>query len=245
MIRSEGLAVGEAARRGLDAAVPTCPGWDVGDLVMHLITVYESKQATVRDRPLGPPAPMPSRERPERSELLDAFDSALVAMVDTLSSADPDAQSWTWYPPQQTVRFWYRRMAHETAVHRLDAQLAHGVGSPFDPALAADGIDELLAVMLTRRSSPAASSPAASSLDAGHTQSLHLHSTDAPGEWLVIFGAGGLSVEAVHAKADAALRGPASELMSWAWGRRELDGLDSFGDREVLERFRAFVAERT
>ena len=40
--------------------------------------------------------------------------------------------------------FWGRRMAHETAVHRADAELATGREPAFAPDIAADAIDEWL-----------------------------------------------------------------------------------------------------
>ena len=42
------------------------------------------------------------------------------------------------------LAFWARRQAHETAIHRVDAELAHGAVTPFDADFAADGVDELI-----------------------------------------------------------------------------------------------------
>jgi hypothetical protein len=50
--------------------------------------------------------------------------------------------------PDQTVGFWARRMALETVVHRVDAEQARGAVAPVDAALATDGIDEILVIML-------------------------------------------------------------------------------------------------
>ncbi len=60
--------------------------------------------------------------------------------------ADP---AGSWYSPDQTVGFWIRRMAQETVIHRIDAEL--GTGQPVAPVpsdLAIDGIDELLKVFV-------------------------------------------------------------------------------------------------
>jgi hypothetical protein len=46
---------------------------------------------------------------------------------------------------------WARRQAHETAVHRFDAQDAMGAVSEFDPVSAADGIDELVSGFAPRK----------------------------------------------------------------------------------------------
>ena len=47
---------------------------------------------------------------------------------------------------------------------------------------------------------------------------MHVHSTDADGEWLVDFD-NGLAVTREHAKGDVAVRGPASDLMLVLYGR--------------------------
>ena len=51
-----------------------------------------------------------------------------------------------------TAAFWFRRQAHETAVHRWDAQRAATPSSvdPIDATLAADGVDEWLEVFVPR-----------------------------------------------------------------------------------------------
>ncbi|MGW4057411.1 maleylpyruvate isomerase family mycothiol-dependent enzyme [Amycolatopsis sp. NPDC004747] len=48
---------------------------------------------------------------------------------------------------------WTRRMAHETAIHRLDAEsaLADAPETRFSPEFANDGIDEFLTFLLARR----------------------------------------------------------------------------------------------
>ena len=45
--------------------------------------------------------------------------------------------------------------------------------------------------------------------------------------------------------ADATVSGPAWDLDLWLWGRGPLDGLTVTGDRAVVDRFRALVAEGT
>lgn len=46
------------------------------------------------------------------------------------------------------LAFWIRRMAHETAVHRVDAAQAVGERWRVDPELAADGVAEALELWL-------------------------------------------------------------------------------------------------
>ena len=65
------------------------------------------------------------------------------------TTRNPAAPGGTWYKPDPTVGFWFRRMAQETVIHRIDAEL--GAGASIAPApddLAVDGIDELLKVFI-------------------------------------------------------------------------------------------------
>jgi hypothetical protein len=111
----------------------------------------------------------------------------------------------------------------------VDAQQATGAVGPIDPTFAVDGIAEILEVMMPRvvRNTPVA---------AGGT--LHLHATDAEGEWLLRFGEGRVDVEVGHARGDAAVRGTAAELYLWLWGRDDGEGLERFGDADLAERLR-------
>jgi hypothetical protein len=126
-------------------------------------------------------------------------------------------------------------MAIETALHRFDAEGAHGDGRPIDTDLALVAIDELFEVLLPSRGT--------SGLDrSGET--LHLHATDVEagqGEWLITLGADGVAVEHVHAKGDVAVRGTASDLLLLLWNRVPADRFEVFGDRGLLDRWRDAV----
>jgi hypothetical protein len=67
---------------------------------------------------------------------------------------------------------------------------------------------------------------------------VHLHATDADGEWLLRFDEGTVAVEARHAKGDAAVRGSAASLLLWLWGRVALDELEVLGDRGAADALR-------
>src|SRR5918995_144022 len=80
---------------------------------------------------------------------------------EVLAACDPEARvpacpDWNaadllWH--LATVQRWWavgfilRRQAHEALIHRVDAEQAAGVPSDVDPALASDGVHEVLAVM--------------------------------------------------------------------------------------------------
>jgi predicted lipid carrier protein YhbT len=68
---------------------------------------------------------------------------------------------------------------------------------------------------------------------------LHVHVTDTAGEWLVEPAAGALTVTREHAKGDAALRGPAQDLLLRLYNRG--DAGEVIGEVGVLDRWRAAV----
>lgn len=208
----------------LDVPVPPCPGWTVADLAYHLGEVHYFWGEVVRRRLAAPEVEPPAR--PHDGELVAWAADQAAGLQRALREADPAAPVWTW-APQKDVAFIVRRMAQETAVHRWDAQAAAGDPRPIEPELASDGVDEFFAFFLDDESRGGAAVGG----------SVHLHATDTPGEWLVREGADGvLTVTAEHAKGDAAVRGPASDLLLALWRRIGLDGVEVLGDRDVAER---------
>jgi uncharacterized protein (TIGR03083 family) len=230
-IDADATALVAAAKGGLDRPVPTCPEWDVENLVRHVTRLYSwvGEMATRAPEPVE----WGSLPKPPRGDdVLGAAEQAASKAIDALRSAAPDGPIQSW-AGEVTTMWWCRRLAHETAIHRQDAQLAAGanaVADPIDADLAVDGVDEALTLFL----------PLAYQADAfGPAASVHLHATDAEGEWIVRLG-DTVEVEREHAKGDAAARGTASDLFSVLWHRRPADVLDVMGDAEVFGRFLGF-----
>lgn len=201
--------------------VPACPGWDVADLVFHLGAVH-SFWAAVVEQPGAGPAEIGEVERPAEATLVAWARAAGDRLERALAVATPSTTIWTW-AAQKDVDFVRRRMAHETAIHCWDAQGAGGAARPIDAGLAADGVDEFVSFFLP---------PPAEASEAG-AGSVHLHCTDVEGEWLVAAD-GTLSVG--HAKGDAAIRGPASDMLLALWRRVPLGDLQVIGAQAVAER---------
>lgn len=144
-VRADAALLAEAAgSAGLDTPVPSCPGWSVRDLVEHVAETYFHKVACMRDKAFPDPWPPPRDDTPALTHLADAA----AALLAELTSRDPGEFAATWWWDEQTVGFWGRRMAHESAIHRIDAQLAAGAVSAVDDALAVDGVDEILRLHL-------------------------------------------------------------------------------------------------
>jgi uncharacterized protein (TIGR03083 family) len=164
------------------------------------------------------------------------YTEGLTDLTAAFKDIDPDEPMWNWSPDgDRRARFWYRRMAQETAVHRWDAQAAAESVTPLDAALAVDGIDEYFQLFLAAhlREQPVAALQG----------SLHLHATDVPGEWWLALSPDHFEQRHEHAKADTAVRGPASELLLWLWNRRpsESTELQVFGNPAIVEHFRALA----
>jgi uncharacterized protein (TIGR03083 family) len=237
IVTAEGSALADAAEGHLDAPVPTCSDWTVAQLVAHVggvhgwsrrVVAAGGERVSLRDSPRPPEDP---------ADLLPWYRSGLADLVEGLSG-DADAPAWTFSPTApNTVGWWQRRQALETAVHRFDAQTAADSGPADGIAtdLAVVGIDEFVVDFLPR-------ALAANPTEA-LTGTLHLHATDAPGEWWLDFGAEGLATRREHAKADTAVRGPASGLYLWLWNRQtpEAAGLEIFGRVETADAWPAAV----
>ena len=68
--------------------------------------------------------------------------------------------------------------------------------------------------------------------------SVHLHCTDADGEWTVAAGSDGqVEVTREHAKGDAALRGTAADLLLVLTQGLPVDAVAVFGDADLAARF--------
>jgi uncharacterized protein (TIGR03083 family) len=223
VLRREGDALLAAAATAPAADVRGCPEWDMSDLLWHVAWVHNF-WATVVGQRLTDPSSYVQPPRPDASALLSFAREQLDFAQRALTEPDPDTEVWTW-TSDHSAAWITRRMAHETAVHRWDAEDAAGLDARIDPALASDGVDEFLSFFLFDKP-----------VDGG---SVHLHATDTPGEWLVRFGAGAPVVTREHAKGDAALRGPASDLILALWKRVPLDRLEVIGDATAVERLLA------
>lgn len=217
----------EAVRQaGVDAPVPTCPDWTVADLARHQGRVFHWMSALIETKAQEYIDRTPFEEEAERADPLAFVESGADHALIVLAAADPDTLVWNWFDGGPgPVRFWYRRMAHETVVHRADAEAAaagRSGTSRVEPAeLAADGIDEFLEFLVVR---------ARGGRPAQLSGSYHFHTTDVPGEWVAVFDGESVTVRREHAKADVAVRGPASDLELFLYNRRGSEGLEVFGD---------------
>lgn len=217
---------------GLGAEVPSCPGWTVDTVLRHVATVYLHKVEILRLGELPDPWPPNLDER----DALELYDEARGAVVAALEAAGTELATWTFSPEDKTSGFWYRRMALETAVHRVDAELAHDVVTPVDEELALDGIDEVLALML--------GGPWWEEGDTEHPVDATIRITSEGRSWTIRLDATSAVVTpGAEGDVDAEVFGDAPDILLWLWGRRELDLAQSAYDDNATVEFRARVAE--
>ncbi|WP_345625352.1 maleylpyruvate isomerase N-terminal domain-containing protein [Rugosimonospora acidiphila] len=239
-LRTEGPAFREAVTDApLDAPVPSCPGWTVAHLIGHLgefygfVLSHVGRGVTSRPEDTSPEEFQP----PSGADPLSWWDERYQQVISTLDALDPDMPAWNWAPQAKTVEFWHRRAAHETTVHRWDAQFATINAEPIEPKLAADGVDEVLDTWL-----PAGRRRGPSDL----VGVVGLGATDLDREWLVRLRAdGGVALLDTDTLLDtdehrerAVARGTASDLMLALYGRVGFDLLELAGDERLLEALR-------
>ena len=231
------------ASADLTAPVPSCPGWSIADLARHVGEVYLHKTEAMRTG--AEPDEWPPKGL-DAEEPLALLDRAYADLLAEFAARKPEEPSGTWYGPDQTVGFWVRRMAQETVIHRIDAEL--GADEPVTPVpddLAVDGIDELLKVFVAYSvaefgryfTDVLAESP-------GRTYSVR---TDG-GAWRVRTEPGVFAVEDGAGSADVTVSGPPASVLRWVWNRedaREPSSVTVDGAPEAVEELRRCIVIAT
>jgi uncharacterized protein (TIGR03083 family) len=249
-LRLEGVRMADAAAAaGPDAPVPSCPDWVVRDLVRHtggvhrwatdvISTPRTEVGAVGLDEVVG--------TWPSDDALVEWFRQGHADLIAALVAAPPDLECWTILRAPSPLAHWARRQAHETTIHRVDAELAadQAVG-PVDARLAADGVDELLCGFVPRRSTR---------LHAETPTVLRVHSTDTDDAWVLRMDTEGVRAVRVEADGDGAedtgdttactVSGVAEDLYRALWNRGRTDTLTVEGDGAVLTQFLQSVRVR-
>jgi uncharacterized protein (TIGR03083 family) len=230
-LRNDSTALLAAHDADPSAPVPSCPGWDRAALLAHTGMAQHWHLAQLDAGPAERVRYSTVAKAPEGDAVRDWYTTGVATLIAALERLDA-ATTWaTWAGPQPSA-FFPRRMAHETAVHRWDAD-----HEPIGRALAIDGVDELFDVFVPLIPVERL---------AGAAGTIHLHATDdgdgGEGEWLITLGPEGIRSEHGHAKGDVAVRGAASDLLLWAWNRVPVDDrFEVFGDASLLDAWRVAV----
>jgi uncharacterized protein (TIGR03083 family) len=220
------------------APVPTCPEWTLAELVDHVGATQRMVAVLVAERLTEPsaafaayvPAPTDSTQwgawlNGTAAEAKQAFDAAA-----------EDTPVWNPNGGVAGVPYWSRRLFAEACVHRADAASALGTSYELSPEHAVEAVEDWLDTMTSRTYWEA--KPQYAEAMRGDGQTLHLHATDAPGEWVARREPDRVVLEHAHTKADVAVRGPAADLLLVISRRRPLEktpALEIHGDRALFE----------
>lgn len=200
----------------LTVPVPSCPGWNIGQLLRHLGGARRWAEQTVRtpgDRAAARRAlPRPlrvHRENPGRPWLTEGA----ARWADTLRGAGPDAEPWT------------------------DATLALGAEFTVEEDVGVDAVDEWMELgslpihFEIRPSTREVPGP-------GRTVQLPATDTapDTAAEWRIDLTGEAITWRRAHEKAAVAVRGPLTDLLLVSCKRRPArsEGIEILGDEQFL-----------
>jgi hypothetical protein len=141
----------------------------------------------------------------------------------------------TWCAFDTTVGFWRRRMAHETAIHALDAVVGAGLDAAswwVPDEVASDGVAEALKLWLGTMSGPVVG---------GVGQRVAV-APDGEEPWITALHAGVVEVHRLGGDVDARVSGSASALYRWLWGRAADDEVRIEGDASAVRALRTTLA---
>jgi uncharacterized protein (TIGR03083 family) len=208
-LRDELQAFEACLAADLSAPVEHCGDWTLYDLADHLgrqnlwVAVAVTEQRGDYEAPAAP------RGNAALAEWFAGTSEVLLAALDT----DPSVSAWTIAPPP-TVGFWQRRRCLETLIHRWDAEHALGISSRLEPALAEDGVAEVIDVMAPRQVRLGRTS--------APSHAIRLSAAESGSSW--ILGPG---------DPVATIRATAADLLLLMWGRLAADdqALSWEGDR--------------
>lgn len=231
------------ARRDLAAPVPACPDFTVGEVVRHLGSVYRRVTGWIR-----------TQARPETwerapaqgADLIGWFRQAADDLYTELAGRAPDDPCATWWPYDETVHFWWRRMAHETLVHRTDVESAFGPIGPIDRDVATDGVDEVLTAWLGYRlvADAPPQDPQGGRRYSGTGQVIGVAAGTRV--WRVELRASSVDIspELPH-DADALVLGGPDDVYLWLWGRRDDAAVRITGDSTAPSALRSALVAAT
>ena len=238
-LRAEGDAFRSAVAGAADlsAPVPTCPDWSIAELTGHLANLYNRTRRLITTGSLGRPEDWNTPATAPTAEIISEWTDEYVELLAALDAVDPEQPTWNWAPQAKKAVFWHRRMAHETAVHRWDAQMAAtGHAEPIEAKLASDAITEVLDTWLPagrRRGT------------VDRSGMIALHATDLDQVWYVRLRGAGIALldtdtlldsDDHHERATAS--GSASDVALALYGRISYDALTVGGDLALLEGLR-------
>ena len=232
-------------RRALETAdpgaiAPACGGWTVEDVADHLGGVH-LWAARCLESTRFPGWEHPSRPRRGQS-LPEWYAGCAATLLAALEQVDPSHPAWTFEEGNQTAAFWRRRQVHETTIHRVDVEQAagrlHDGGiDGVSTALAADGVDEVLTVLMPRTLVRHRRRPPEQVLPV--PEPVAFVCPDAGRAWTVQLVDGRLVTRPGSEGAVATITGPAAYTCLALWNRAPRDRFEVAGDEQAASRLLA------
>ncbi|HEU5159122.1 MAG TPA: maleylpyruvate isomerase family mycothiol-dependent enzyme [Streptosporangiaceae bacterium] len=224
------------------APVPSCPDRTAGEVIRHLGGVYRRVAGWIRAQ--APPQTWETAPA-AGADLIDWFQRGADDLYAELARRAPGEPCATWWPYDETVHFWWRRMAHETLVHRTDIESAFGPVGPIDRDVATDGVDEVLTTWLGYRLI-AYVLPETPPERRYHGTGQVIGVAAGTRVWRVELRESSVDIspELPH-DADALVLGGPAEVYLWLWGRRDDTAVRITGDRTATTALRAALTAAT
>jgi uncharacterized protein (TIGR03083 family) len=227
-LESDRLAIA-ARRTGPDLSVPSCPGWNISKLVLHVGVLHRWVATMVSDGATERLDPGAVERAPNGDERIAWLESGAADLVRVLGEVGVDKTVWTLEGLGRSG-FWYRRMAQETLVHRFDAESAGAMESVVDPIFAADGVDEYWTSWIGRK---LAQQPVE-----GLQGVVTLRASDVDATWTISLTQDGVELLSRESPAEVVVTGPSAELLAFLWNRSQLMTADVDGDRRLVDSWR-------
>lgn len=210
----------------LEAEVPQLPGMRLGEVVRHVGSVYRMVVSWLHD---GSRPTRWQRAPAEDQSLVDYLRAGLLEVVHELARHNPLEGCPTWWPEHQNYGFWYRRLAHETTIHRYDVQMggAAAMVGGIPPEIAVDGVDEIMSLWFTHRLGVLGISDVRPGRIAVHTGDRR---------WIAQITPTGTSAWRAEADetVDAIVSSDPAGMYLWLWGRRPNVKVLEAGDPDVV-----------
>jgi uncharacterized protein (TIGR03083 family) len=217
-----------------DTPVPSCPGFTIGEIIRHLGGVYRAARLWISEgRTPRQWQRNPATGQSTEDYLRTGFDE----LLGELTTHSPDSYAASWWPADRTYGFWYRRMAHETTIHRYDVEDAVGLPIPeVADDFAVDGVDEALAVWFGQRLPMLGLSGTATKTVAVRTGGHHWIARAGPG----VTEAWRCSAEEAE-RADGLVSASPTSMYLWMWGRLNHRGVDWFRSDDAIAQLWALM----
>lgn len=210
-----------------ESPVRTCPGWTVGEVVRHLGSVYR----VVLGWLVEGGRPREWQRDPAPGQSVESYLRAgLTELREVLSWHDPAEPAATWWPADHTYGFWFRRMAHETTLHRVDVEEAAGAErGDIAEDFAVDGVDEALTLWFAHKLPLLGLSGTRKGVVAINTGGHY---------WVARAGPARTTAERSSrvevAGADAVVSGRPADVYLWLWGRQRPGTVTVAGDEDAV-----------